>query len=210
MLLSRTAQSLDPIVAEINESGGKAIGIPTDVSSKSSMDAAVKSVHDEFGNAGCAAAVFNASAGFRRAPFLETTVEDFTKANSVSLTGAFIFAQSALPMLLETAERTKGQFPPTLVFTGATASVKSSAIMSSTSTGKWAQRALAQSLAKEFGPKRVYVGHGIIDGVIDIPKSKDFMADVPDGKISPAGIAEAYWLLHTQPRSCWTHEVDLR
>lgn len=208
MLLSRTSQSLDPIVSEINKSGGKAIGIPTDISSESSVQAAVQAIKKVFGETGCAAAIFNASAGFKRGPFLETSVEDFTNANKVSLTGAFIFAQAVLPLLLKHVEG--AQHPPTLIFTGATAAIKSSAQMSSFSTGKWAQRALAQSLAKEFGPQGVHVGHAIVDGVIDIPKSKEYMKDIPDGKINPDAIADSYWHLHTQPRACFTHEIDLR
>lgn len=83
--------------------------------------------------------------------------------------------------------------------------------MSSFSTGKWALRALSQSLAKEFGPRGVHVGHAIIDGVIDIPRTKEWMKDAgPDAKIDPAAIAESYWNLHTQPRSCFTWEIDVR
>jgi NADP-dependent 3-hydroxy acid dehydrogenase YdfG len=83
--------------------------------------------------------------------------------------------------------------------------------MSSFSTGKYALRALAQSLGKEFGPRGVHVAHAIIDGVIDIPRTKEYMKDLgPDAKISPDAIADAYWHLHTQPRSCFIFEIDLR
>ena len=83
--------------------------------------------------------------------------------------------------------------------------------MSSFSTGKYALRALSQSLGKEFGPKGVHVAHAVIDGVIDIPRTKEWMKDAgPDAKISADGIADAYWHLHTQPRSTFTNEIDIR
>ena len=73
-------------------------------------------------------------------------------------------------------------------------------------------RATGQSLAREFGPKGVHVAHVIIDGVIDTPAAKNWAINngAEDGKISPDGIAEAYWNLHTQPRSTFTQELDIR
>lgn len=210
VLLARTAQNYESLVSEINGQGGKAIGISTDVSNPDSVKKMITQVEKEFPGQGCAAAIFNASGGFRRKPFLETSVDEFTNANDVSITGGFLFSQAALPHLLKAVEQ-GGQHPPSLIFTGATASVKSNAMMSSFSTGKWALRALAQSLAREFGPQGVHVGHAIIDGVIDIPRTKEWMKDAgPDAKISADAIADAYWHLHTQPRSCFTNEIDIR
>lgn len=94
-----------------------------------------------------------------------------------------------LPLLLNGVEQ-ESKYPPTLIFTGATASIKANALMSSFATGKFALRAMTSSLAKEFGPKGVHVSHAIIDGVIDLPRSKDFLKDAgPDAKISPAGVS---------------------
>ena len=100
--------------------------------------------------------------------------------------GAFYFAQACLPLLLEA---TSGEYPPTLIFTSATAAMKGSAMCSSFATGKFAMRALAQSLAREFGPKGVHVAHAIIDGVIDIERTKDWKFDAPDAKISPHSVS---------------------
>lgn len=123
--------------------------------------------------------------------------------------GAIIFSQAALPLLL--AGTKTSEHVPSLIFTGATASVKSNAMMSSFSTGKYALRALSQSLGKEFGPQGVHVSHAIIDGVIDIPRTKEWMKEAgPDAKISADGIADAYWHLHTQPKSTFTNEIDIR
>lgn len=99
--------------------------------------------------------------------------------------GAFNFAQSTLPLLQKS---TGLQHPPTLIFTGATASVKGSANFAAFATGKFALRALAQSLAREFGPKGVHVSHVIIDGVIDIPRTKDWANEHEDGKLDPGAV----------------------
>lgn len=114
-----------------------------------------------------------------------------------------------LPLLTNAVE--SAQHCPTLIFTGATASVKSNAMMSSFSTGKYALRALSQSLGKEFGPKGIHVAHAIIDGVIDIERTKTWLKDAgPDAKISADAIADSYWHLHTQPRTTFTNEIDIR
>lgn len=125
-----------------------------------------------------------------------------------------MFSRAVLPLLLSTLKASPAaEFPPTLIFTGATASVKANALMSSFNTGKYALRALSSSLAKEFGPQGVHVSHAIIDGVIDIPRTKDWLKDHPAGaeaKISAEGIADSYWYLHSQPRSTFTWELDIR
>jgi len=124
--------------------------------------------------------------------------------------GAFLFTQSSLPLLLA-ATKSNPKHPPTLIYTGATASVKSSALMASFSTGKWALRALAQSAAREFAPQGVHVAHAIIDGVIDIPRTKEWLKDQPpEAKIDAMGIAESYWGLHVQSVRAFTNEIDVR
>ena len=105
------------------------------------------------------------------------------------MTGSVLFSQSFLPLLLNGVKQ-KSEHPPSLIFTGATASVKASAQMASFATGKWAQRALSQSLAKEFGPQGVHVAHAIIDGVIDIPRTREWLKDMgPDAKLSADGVS---------------------
>lgn len=112
--------------------------------------------------------------------------------------------------------------------TGATAAIKGGSGLSAFAMSKFGIRAMSQSLAREFGPKGVHVSHAIIDGIIDTEKTKSFSQDVPDSKIDPkwvsnigvceakflvlivVQIAESYWFLHTQPRTSFTHEIDLR
>ena len=127
--------------------------------------------------------------------------------------GAFHIAQNAIPLLLTHVQSNPpaGTYPPTLIFTGATASVKSNAQMSAFSTGKFALRALSTSLAKEFGPQGVHVAHAIIDGVIDIELTKRYIEGKPEeASIGSDDIAEVYWGLHTQGRRGWVNEVDVR
>jgi len=125
-------------------------------------------------------------------------------------TGFFLFAQKVLPLLLDSVS--SSPHPPSLIVTGATASLRGSAQTSSFASGKFALRATTQSLAREFGPQGVHVAHAIIDGVIDIPRTKEWAANggVEDGKIRPDAIADAYWYLHTQHRSHFTQELDVR
>jgi NAD(P)-dependent dehydrogenase (short-subunit alcohol dehydrogenase family) len=109
------------------------------------------------------------------------------RINCFNRKGAFYIAQRALPLFLEAKE--KLAHPPTLIFTGATASVKGSANFAAFATGKFALRALAQSLAREFGPQGVHVSHAIIDGVIDIPRTKAWVFEHEDAKLSPDAVS---------------------
>ena len=101
--------------------------------------------------------------------------------------GGFLFSQAVLPLLLQATDL---EHPPTLLFTGATASVRGSAYFAPFASGKFALRALAQSLAREFGPKGVHVSHVIVDGVIDIPRTKGWTFEHPDAKLSPDAVRE--------------------
>jgi NAD(P)-dependent dehydrogenase (short-subunit alcohol dehydrogenase family) len=107
--------------------------------------------------------------------------------NAYNRQGAFNFAQRSLPLLLDSRE--SSEYPPTLIFTGATASIKGSANFAAFASSKFALRALAQSLAREFGPQGVHVSHTIIDGVIDIPRTKAWANEHVDGKLSPDAVS---------------------
>lgn len=159
-----------------------------------------------------AAAVFNPGGGFVRKPFLELTEADYSTALAsqayvfsaadihthisnigymINSQGAFNFAQRSLPLLLQARE--SSQYPPTLIFTGATASLKGSANFAAFASGKFALRALAQSLAREFGPQGIHVSHTIIDGIIDIPRTKAYALEHEDGKLSPDAVSYFLW-----------------
>lgn len=120
------------------------------------------------------------------------------------------------------------EYSPTLIFTGATAALRGSSNLAAFAPAKFAGRALAQSLAREFGPQGVHVSHVIIDGMIDLPDTRAMVKDAgPDAMLNPNAvcccyeerdtkaltpfqIAESYWHLHSQPPSAFTHELDLR
>lgn len=152
-------------------------------------------------------AVHNAG-GNSPAPFLEVTETVFEEHWRAHALGGFLLAQAVLPKMLE---RGAG----TLIFTGASGSLRGSARFSPFAAAKGALRMTAQSLAREFGPKGIHVAHVIIDGVIHGDRALSAFPDVEtrfgkDGMLEPDHIAENYLTLHRQHRSAWTHELDLR
>ncbi|KAK6362275.1 hypothetical protein TWF730_005971 [Orbilia blumenaviensis] len=210
VLLARSPNSYETTVKEINEAGGTAVGFSADVQDEASVKNVFEQVAKEFPDRPVAAAIYNVGGVFSRKPFLEQSVEGFKLGYETSVLGAFIFAQAALPHLLSAA-KSPIPHPPSLFFTGATAAIKGSPYLQSFSPGKFALRSLTQSLAKEFGPGGVHVSHLIVDGVIDTPKTAEWLKGAPEGsKIDPAAIAETYWALHQQPRTTWTWELDVR
>ena len=214
-LLARSPESYDSIVKEIKASGRNAVGISTDVSSSASVSAALKTIAAETANKNLAAAIYNVGGKFIRKPFLELTEEEYSSGFEAGGRGFFNFAHGTLPLLLETAALSPAPpNPPSLLVTGATGSVRGSAQFASFASGKFALRGTTQSLAREFGPKGVHVAHAIIDGVIDTPRIREAGWTVnggeKDGTINPDAIADAYYWLHTQPRSTWTQEIDIR
>jgi len=210
VLLARNPANYESIVEEIKASGGQAIGISTDVSSESSVKSTFSEIQKQFAGKKLAAAVFNVGGSFVRKPFLETTLQEYESGYQANGSGFFLFAQSTLPLLLDSVS--SAPYPPSLIITGATASLRGSASMSTFASGKFALRATGQSLAREFGPKGIHVAHVIVDGVIDIPRTKSYTVNggAEDGKINSDAIADTYWHLHTQPRSHFTHELDCR
>jgi len=210
VLLARRPESYESVVSEIQGSGGRAIGISTDVSDSASVASAFETIKRDLPDLKLAAAVFNAAGGFAFKPFLETPAEDLNASLTANAHGLYNFAQNTLPLLLETVP--DSPHAPTLLVTGATASLRGSSQFGTFAAGMFARRALAQSLAREFGPRGVHVAHVIIDAVIDIPRTKGSVVNngAPDGKVDPNAIADNYWYLHTQPRSAFTFELDVR
>ena len=136
-------------------------------------------------------------------PFLELSVKEFESAWRVSCLGAMLVAQAALPSMLKAGGGT-------LIFTGATASIRGSAKFASLAAAKFGLRGLAQSLAREFGASGIHVVHTVIDGLIWSPQTVSRFNPSREACMAPEEIAQAYLQLVQQPRSCWTHELDLR
>nr|MEA2797605.1 hypothetical protein [Phenylobacterium sp.] len=154
-----------------------------------------------------AIAVHNAG-GNRPAPFLQVTEEQFENHWREHALGGFQLAQAALPALIANGGGS-------LIFTGASGSLRGKVNFAPFAAAKAAVRNLAQSIAREFGPQGVHVGHVVIDGGIAgerllsrRPELKDQRG--PDGMLEIDAIADAYWALHHQHRSAWTLELDLR
>ncbi|KHN97768.1 short chain dehydrogenase [Metarhizium album ARSEF 1941] len=210
VLLARKPASYEQIVQEIRAAGGSAHGYTADVSDPASIDGAFAQIDRDLRGHKLAAAVYNANAGFAYKPFLELKIDDLDASLGAAANGLFYFAQKTLPRLLDAVS--SSPHPPSLIVTGATASVRGAAKFTTFAAGKFAQRAITQSLAREFGPQGVHVALAIIDGVIDVPWAKERTANngVADGKIAAEAIAQSYWHLHTQPRSAFTHELDIR
>ncbi len=146
--------------------------------------------------------VYNPS-GRARGPVVDLDPAAVDQAIRVTAYGGFLVAQQA-------ARRMIKQGHGTILFTGASASVKGYKNSSSFAMGKFALRGLAQSMARELQPQNIHIGHFVIDG--GIAKEGDARANQagPDGLLDPDAIADAYWALHRQPRSAWTWEVELR
>jgi NAD(P)-dependent dehydrogenase (short-subunit alcohol dehydrogenase family) len=154
-----------------------------------------------------AVAVHNAGSN-RPAPFLKISPEHFESHWREHVLGGFHTAQAALPALVE---RGGGS----LIFTGASGSLRGKALFAPFAAAKAGLRNLAQSIAREFGPQGVHVGHVVVDGGIEGERLLTFRPQLkeergPDGMLNIDAIAEAYWVLHHQHRSAWTLELDLR
>ena len=149
------------------------------------------------------AAIYNAG-GFQRARVLDIDPTDFEQCWRVGCYGGLLFAQAA-------GQRLQGQGKGTILFTGATASLRGGAGFANLASPKFALRALAQSLARELAPEGVHVAHAIIDGQIRSDQYGHLMEERgPDSLLDPDAIAAQYLQVHQQPRSAWTFELDLR
>ena len=147
--------------------------------------------------------IFNAGA-FEPGSILDIDPQDFERCWRVGCLGGFLVGQAAAR---EMVVRGRG----TILFTGATASLRGGARFANLAVPKFGLRALAQSMARELGPKNVHVAHVIIDGQIDADRYASLRDERgPDSLLVPAAIAEAYHDLYCQHRSAWTQELDLR
>lgn len=208
----RTREHLETVAAEIEASGGVAHVRVGDVANESQIDALGRELA---GLGSLQAAVFNAGNAVR-APALELSAAQFEDAWRTSTLGGFLFGRAALRALLAngvSADASCGR--GSLLFTGATASLRGRPPFAAFAAAKAGLRSLSQSLAREFGPQGIHVAHVVIDGGIDGERLRRNAARrvaeaAPDGLLKIDAIAEAYWQLHGQHRSAWSQEIDLR
>jgi NAD(P)-dependent dehydrogenase (short-subunit alcohol dehydrogenase family) len=201
----RTAEALQPLVERIRAAGGQAVGYGSDARDEAAVAALVARIEREVGP--IEVAVFNIGANVRF-DVTETTERVYRKVWEMGALAGFLMGREVARVMLP-----RGQ--GTILYTGATASLRGSAGFSAFAGAKHALRALAQSMARELGPRGIHVAHIVIDGAIDtrfIAENFPQRYALKDqaGILDPEHIAENYWHLHQQPRSAWTHELDLR
>jgi short-subunit dehydrogenase len=201
----RSGDKLKPLVDAIVEAGGKARGFGSDARKEEEVVALVELIEREI--APIEVMVFNVGAN-APSSILDETARKYFKIWEMACFGGFLVGR-------EVARRMVVRGRGTILYTGATASLRGSANFAAFAGAKHALRALAQSMARELGPKNIHVAHVVVDGMIDTAFIRDnfpaqYKLKDEDGILNPDHIAENYWMLHRQPRDAWTHELDLR
>lgn len=205
----RSLDKLQPLLDAIRGEGGRAHGFASDARKEDEVVALVEQIESTIGP--IEVLVFNIGANVPSS-ILEETARKYFKIWEMACLGGFLNGREvAKRMVARDGEGHKG----TIIFTGATASLRGSANFAAFAGAKHALRALAQSMARELGPQGIHVAHTIIDGAIDTEFIREnfperYALKDRDGILNPDHIAESYWMLHSQPRDAWTHELDLR
>ncbi len=199
------AEKLEALAESIRSDGHAARAFPGDAREEDEVVAMFEAIEREVG--GIEVAVFNIGANVNF-PITEMTARVYRKVWEMACFGGFLMGREAAKVMVP---RGRG----TIIFTGATASLRGGSGYAAFAGAKAGLRMLAQSMARELGPKNIHVAHSIIDGPIDtdfiatrVPDIDDMRAR--DAVLSPDAIAQAYVMLHNQHRSAWTHELDLR
>lgn len=210
VVVGRSADKIEAIVADLRGQGGTAIAVMCDVTRPGDVERLFVRIDDEGWYPELL--VYNVGNNLPK-PFLQLTPEDIETCWRQCAFGAFMVAQAAVPRMLEAEARAS------LIFTGATASLRGRPPFSAFASAKAAERALAQSLAREYGPKGIHVAHVIIDGIVNGERIDHALkgagralrlAKGAGGTLEPDSIAASYWHIHRQPSDAWVHELDLR
>ncbi|UVE18231.1 SDR family oxidoreductase [Pseudomonas sp. LS44] len=201
----RNADKLQPLVEQIEAAGGQARAFGCDARVEEQVLAMFQNIESEIGP--LEAVIFNIGANVQFS-ITETTERVYRKVWEMASLAGFLTGREAARVMLP---RARG----TIIFTGATASLRGRAGFAAFASAKFALRALAQSMARELGPQGIHVAHPVIDGAIDTAFIRDtfperYQLKEQDGILNPEHIAETYWQIHNQPRDCWVHELDLR
>jgi NAD(P)-dependent dehydrogenase (short-subunit alcohol dehydrogenase family) len=201
----RSAEKLEPLKAQIASAGGVCHAFGSDAREEDEVTKLFEHIEATIGP--IEVCVFNIG-GNVRFSITETTARVYRKVWEMCALAGFLIGREAAKVMLT---RQRG----TIIFTGATASMRGGVGFAAFAGGKHALRALSQSMARELGPRGIHVAHTIIDGAIDTEFIKSnfperYALKAEDGILSPDAIAENYWHLHTQHRSAWTLELDLR
>lgn len=205
----RSLDKLQPLLEQIRTDGGTAYGFASDARKEEEVVALVEQIEATIGP--IEVLVFNIGAN-APSSILEETSRKYFKIWEMACFSGFLNGREVARRMVT---RTAPDRPQTIIFTGATASLRGAANFGAFAGAKHALRALAQSMARELGPRGIHVAHSIIDGAIDTEFIRDnfperYALKAQDGILNPDHIADQYWMLHTQPRDAWTHELDLR
>jgi NAD(P)-dependent dehydrogenase (short-subunit alcohol dehydrogenase family) len=201
----RDKSRLEPLVAQIASAGGIAIPFGLDARRPEQVTTVFDQIEGDIGPLD--AVIFNVG-GNVRLPLLETTAQKYFKVWEQSAFAGFLVGQ-------ESARRMVPRQQGSILFTGATASMRGGPGFCAFAGGKHALRALSQSMARELGPNGIHVAHVVVDGIIESSGAPIELQEAArqrgdDALLIPDEIAENYWYLHKQPRSAWTFEMDLR
>jgi NAD(P)-dependent dehydrogenase (short-subunit alcohol dehydrogenase family) len=201
----RHLEQLEALAQTIRDDGGRARAFGVDARDENQMTALFDQVEAEIGP--IEIMVFNIGANVN-VPIEETSARVYRKVWEMAAFAGFLAGREAARKMIP---RERG----TVIFTGATASIRGGKGYAAFAGAKFALRALAQSMARELGPKNIHVAHALIDGAIDSAFIREILPDVEalrtdDRLLDPDAIAAAYVSLHQQPRTAWTHELDLR
>ena len=213
----RTLDKLQPLLSDIKQAGGVAHGFASDARKEDEVINLIDHIESNIGP--IEVLVFNIGANSPNSILTETS-RRYTKMWEMACLAGFLNGREVAKRMVarsnESDQHSKGVSQKgTIIFTGATASLRGGANFAGFSGGKMALRGLAQSMARELGPMGIHVAHTIIDGAIDTEFIRTLFPDryaLKDqgGIMNPDHIADAYWMLHQQPRDTWTHELDLR
>ncbi len=205
----RSLDKLQPLLEKVKADGGTAYGFASDARKEEEVQALIERIESTIGP--IEVLVFNIGAN-APSSILQETARKYFKIWEMACFSGFLNGREVAKRMVQRSSPERIQ---TIIFTGATASLRGAANFAAFAGAKHALRALAQSMARELGPQGIHVAHVVIDGAIDTAFIRDNFPDryamkEQDGILNPDHIADQFWMLHRQPRDAWTHELDLR
>jgi NAD(P)-dependent dehydrogenase (short-subunit alcohol dehydrogenase family) len=200
-MVARSREFMEALAAEVEAAGGRTLAVTADVGDAAQIDRAFDAVRAKLGAP--EVLLYNAGSG-TWGTIAEITPQQYEDSWRANAYGAFLCARQAASGMLANKRGV-------MLFTGATAGIKAGPKSAAFGPAKFAVRGLAQSLARDLGPRGIHVAYVNVDGIIDIPHVRTRMPSLKDEDVlKPAAIAEAYWYLANQDPSAWTEELDVR
>jgi NAD(P)-dependent dehydrogenase (short-subunit alcohol dehydrogenase family) len=200
-MVARSREFMDGLAAEVKAAGGRTLAVTADVGDAAEINGAFDTVRSKLGAP--EVLLYNAGSG-NWGTITEITSEQYEGSWRVNAFGAFLCAKQAVTDMIKNKRGV-------MLFTGATAGIKAGPMSAAFGPAKFAVRGLAQSLARDLGPRGIHVAYVNVDGIIDIPHTRSRMPSLKDeDTLKPAAIAEAYWFLANQDPGAWTQELDVR